>query len=143
MNDNFTCQHCRRSVNARVEPPVCWVCGTTYRLNVSTGEVSVVKSVSVRWQWTALGFGALALIGLVSSPGSMSTPLFCALVGYGIYYWNGWRIGVLSWPYQSGWRWLPWPRTLYQTEEPAGFLLTLFLQGFILAGLLLAWLATL
>lgn len=143
MEDNFQCQLCHHSVNPRAEPPVCWVCDTTYRFDPSTGEATVVKSVSERWQWAAAGFGLLAIIGMASPNISTSTALFCAFAGYAIYYWNGWRIGVLTWPQRSSWRWLPWPRTLYQVEHPGGFHLTLFLQGFVLAGLLSAWLISL
>ena len=143
MADNFQCKLCRHSVNSRAEPPVCWVCGTTYRLDASSDEATVVKSISGRWQWAAIGFGLLAIIGLASSNISSSTALFCAFAGYAIYYWNGWRTGVLSWPHRSNWRWLPWPRTLYQVERPAFFHLTLFLQGFIALGLFFAWLFSL
>lgn len=143
MKENFQCHLCHHSVNPRVEPPVCRVCGTTYRLDTNTGEATVVKSVSVRWQWAAIGFGSLAITGMAVSTISSSTVLFCALAGYAIYYWNGWRTGVLTWPQRSAWRWLPWPRTLYQVEHPGGFHMTLFLQGFILAGLFFAWLISL
>lgn len=143
MDDNFQCQLCHRSVNPRAEPPVCWVCGTTYRRDASTGETTVVNSVSERWQWTAAGLGLLAIVGMASPSISGSTALICAFAGYAIYYWNGWRTGVLFWPHRSSWRWLPWPRTLYQVEHPGGFRLTLFLQGFIALGLFFAWLVSL
>lgn len=143
MEDTFQCQLCHHSVNPRTEPPMCWVCGTTCRRDPNTGESVVVRSNTLRWQWVAAGFGLLAIIGMAASNISGSTALFCAFAGYAIYYWNGWRIGVLTWPQRSSWRWLPWPRTLYQIEHPGGFRLTLFLQGFVLVGLLIAWLTSL
>ncbi|MEQ2006934.1 MAG: hypothetical protein ABMA26_09050 [Limisphaerales bacterium] len=130
-------------MNPRTEPPVCWVCRTTYRLDPNTGEAVVVRSITQRWQWAAIGFGLLASVGMASSNISSSTALFCAFVAYAIYYWSGWRIGVLSWPHRSNWHWLPWPRTLYQVGNPGGFRLTLFLQGFALVGLFFAWLISL
>ncbi len=122
---------------------MCSVCGTTYRLDRNTGEAAIVKSIYERWEWAAIGFGLLAIIGLASPSISGSMSLFCALAGYAIHFWNGWRIGVLSWPHRSSWCWLPWPRTLHQVEHPSGFRLTLFLQGFIVLGLLFAWLVSL